>query len=80
VTSTPRWSHAGYFGLIYPAGAKKGRAWVLLLLWNQKAEPCTAFVPLLIWTLIAAPPAKPCSASKEFVTTSTVSMASSEGM
>lgn len=23
---TPRWSHTGYFGLIYPAGAKKGDA------------------------------------------------------
>src|SRR5437773_1376745 len=36
-------------------------------------------VPFLICTFTAAPPASPCSASKLFVTTSTVSMASSPG-
>ena len=38
-----------------------------------------ALVPLLICTFTAAPPANPCSASKLFVTTSTVSIASSPG-
>src|ERR1035437_10330502 len=39
-----------------------------------------ALVPLLTCTFTAAPPASPCSASKAFVTTSTVSIASSAGM
>ena len=48
-------------------------------MWYSNAEPRIVFVPLLICTLIADPPASPCSASKLFVTTFTVSSDSSAG-
>ena len=49
-------------------------------MWYSKAEPWTSLPPDLICRLIAAPPARPCSASKELVTTLTVSIDSSAGL
>jgi hypothetical protein len=46
----------------------------------SKADPRSVFVPLLICTFTDAPPAIPCSASKLFVTTFTVSIASIAGV
>ena len=45
---------------------------------NQKAEPCSSFVPDLVMTVSAAPPAMPWSASKLFVEALTVSIASAD--
>ena len=45
---------------------------------NQKAEPCSSFVPDFVTRVTAAPPAMPWSASKLFVATLTVSIASDE--
>ena len=59
---------------------KYGYAFKCWFMWYWKAEPWTWFVPDLICRLIAAPPARPCSASKEFVTTFTVSIDSSAGL
>ena len=50
-----------------------------LVVWNSNAEPRNVLVPLLTCTLIAAPPARPCSASKLLVTTLTVSIDSRAG-
>jgi hypothetical protein len=43
---------------------------------NSKAEPLNWLVPDLVMTVIAAPPAMPCSASKLLVATFTVSIVS----
>ena len=43
---------------------------------NQKAEPWSSFVPDLVMTVIAAPPAMPWSASKLLVATLTDSIVS----
>jgi len=67
-------------GLRSPGGRKKGLALVALLLWYQNREPWRSFVPLLMETLTAAPPAKPVSASKELVVMLTVSIDSSAGV
>jgi hypothetical protein len=48
------------------------------LLLKKNAEPFSSFVPDLVTTAIAAPPAMPVSASKLFVTMLTVSIVSAE--
>src|SRR5438034_5250102 len=55
---------------------KKFFAWNLALSLIAHAEPCNWFVPDLVTTVTAAPPAIPCSASKLLVDTSTVSTVS----
>src|SRR6266498_3591063 len=67
------------FGLSWLAGRKKARAVRLLLVLYSNTVPCTLLVPLLMLTLIDAAPAIPWSASMLFVTTLTVSIASSAG-
>src|SRR5438105_13451740 len=62
-----------------PGGTASGHALRCWLVWYSNSDPCTWLVPLLICTLVAAPPARPCSASKLLVTTLTVSMDSSAG-
>src|SRR6185437_7822977 len=58
---------------------KKLRSVRLLSVWNSKAVKWNWLVPLFVTTLIAAPPASPCSASKSLVVTFTVSMDSAGG-
>src|SRR5438034_11179409 len=55
---------------------KKFFAWNLALSLIAHAEPCHWFVPDLVITVTAAPPAIPCSASKLLVDTLTVSIVS----
>src|SRR2546426_5969790 len=50
-----------------------------LSVWYSNSEPCRLLVPLLICTLAATPPERPCSASKLLVTTLTASIDSSAG-
>ena len=52
----------------------------LSLLWNSNAEPLSWLVPDLVTTVTEAPPAMPCSASKLFVATLTVSIVSAGAM
>src|SRR5882672_7526323 len=66
-------------GLSCPTGRKNGLALRWLSVWKENNEPRRLFVPLLIWTLTADPPASPCSASKLLVTTLTVSSDSRAG-
>ncbi len=47
---------------------------------NSKAEPLNWFVPAFVMTVMAAPPAMPCSASKLLVDTLTVSIVSAGEM
>src|SRR4029453_17564861 len=59
-----------------PLPKKYGRAFSDWLLKNSNAEPLNWLVPDLVMTVMAAPPAMPCSASKllvEMFTVSTVS-------
>src|SRR5881409_4057059 len=63
-----------FFGLV-PL-LKKFFAWNLALSLIAQADPCNWFVPDLVMTVTAAPPAIPCSASKLLVDTSTVSTVS----
>src|SRR5690349_20604963 len=66
-------------GLFWLTGRKNARAVRLLLVLYSNRVPWTLFVPVLIFTLIAAEPASPCSASMLLVTTLTVSIASTAG-
>ena len=59
---------------------KNGEAFSLSLLKNSNAEPLNSFVPDLVTTVIAAPPAMPCSASKLLVEMLTVSIVSAGEM
>src|SRR5713226_7714319 len=77
-TAPPNWLYTN-FGLFCPTGRKNGLALMACTELYSKAAPCRSLVPLLVCTLIAAPPARPCSASKLLVTTFTVSMDSSDG-
>src|SRR2546426_9459762 len=77
-TAPPNWLYTS-LGLRWPGGRKKGLAFIACTELYSNTAPCRSFVPLLVWTLMAAPPARPCSASKLLVTTFTVSMDSSEG-
>ena len=56
--------------------AKYGRALSASELKNSKAEPRNSLVPDLVISVMAAPPAMPCSASKLLVLMFTVSMVS----
>src|SRR5712692_4489392 len=67
------------FPLDFSGGRKKSRARRCWLWWYSNSDPWKSLVPLLIWTLMAEPPASPCSASKLLVTTLTVSSDSSAG-
>jgi hypothetical protein len=57
-----------------------GQAFRCWFVKNSNPDPWIKFVPLRVWTLIAAPPASPCSASMLLVTMFTSSMDSSVGM
>src|SRR5690606_13403870 len=58
---------------------KNALAFQSAVLWKKNAEPLRSFVPDLVTTAIAAPPAMPVSASKLLVTMLTVSIVSAEG-
>src|SRR5205085_12481904 len=68
-----------YVGCGWRAGRKSVFPFIRWSAWYPKAQPGVTSVPFLICTSTAAPPANPCSASKLFVTTFTVSIASSPG-
>ena len=58
------------------AGMKYGRAFISWLLWYSHALPCRSFVPDLVMTVMAAPPALPSSGSRAVVFTLTSAMVS----
>ena len=66
-----------FFGLVLEL--KKFLACSRALSLSSHADPCKSFVPDLVMTVTAAPPAIPCSASKLFVATLTVSIVSAGG-
>src|SRR5438034_5978848 len=57
-----------YLGLGWLRSAAHWYAFMCWSVWNPNKEPWTSLEPLLICKAIAAPPARPCSASKELVT------------
>ena len=68
-----------YLGMPCPTGRKNGFAFIALSAWYSNNDPWIWLVPLLIYTLIAEPPAMPSLASALAVTTDTVSIASRLG-
>src|SRR5438067_12083427 len=77
-SAAPNWLYTN-FGFLCPAGRKNGFAFIRCKELYSKSAPCKSLVPLLVCTLMAAPPARPCSASKLLLTTLTVSIDSSDG-
>src|SRR5438552_18092053 len=69
-----------YFGLGWLRSAAHWYAFKCWSVWNPNMEPWTLLEPLLICKAIAAPPARPCSASKELVMTLTSCTASRAGI
>src|SRR5215510_11454726 len=69
-----------YFGLGWLRSAAHWYAFMCWSVWNPKREPWTSLEPLLICKAMAAPPARPCSASKELVTMLTSCTVSSAGI
>ncbi len=67
---------AMFFLVGWTLGSKNWRAFRLSLLKNSNAEPLIELVPYLVTSVIAAPPAMPCSASKLSVETLTDSIVS----